>query len=100
MRLSWEFEIWYGWFKQSLSIHRNHKFNKQQVLETQKQYAYAYVCLAYKSKYTYLQIYYCKMEFQIILKTNQKVKQDRKQKVQHNKTGGGGVGGSGNELNS
>ena len=31
------------WFKQSLFVHRNNKLNKQQVQETQKQYAYSSV---------------------------------------------------------
>ena len=31
------------WFNQNLFVHRNNKLNKQQVQETQKQYAYSSV---------------------------------------------------------
>ena len=39
--------VLHNWFKQNVFVHRSHNLNKQQVQETQKQYAYLkiYSCI-------------------------------------------------------
>ena len=75
------------WFKQSLFIHRNHKFSRQQVKKTQKQY-----------------VFKCKCYLIVILKIQQRThllwqngishycqnnsKETKETKNHHNKTGG------------
>ena len=75
------------WFKQILSIHRDHKFNKQ-VQETQMQYAY--LSVTYRQNNNYTDIYDGKMTncCQKVRgsKPNQRPKQRKRTKTKKTKT--------------